>query len=139
MGATQLIGHIDIALGMREAGASQRDIATQLGISQAVVSKLLRKFTMTTFKTRGPRRVYKRSTTDRHNRRVVRLAMKLKSITLQDLTNRLDLGVSKKTIASHLKEVGIRKRIARTKPHLTSEHMSARLAWAKEHESWTFE
>jgi predicted transcriptional regulator len=77
---------------MREAGASQRDIAIQLGISQAAVSKLLRKVTMTTFKTRGPRRVYKRSTTDRDNRRVVRLAMKLKRITLQDLTSDEEVG-----------------------------------------------
>jgi hypothetical protein len=95
MGTTQLIeSHIDIAFGMWEAGDSQRVIIIQLGTSQAAVSKLLRKVTMITFKTRGPRRVYQKSTTDRANRRIVRLALKPKRITLQDLTNRLDTGVS---------------------------------------------
>lgn len=124
---------------MHHIGSSQRAIAEQLGVTQSAVCQLLRKVKITTFKTRGPRRVYHRSTTDRDSRRIARLAMKFRRITLQDLTNRLDLNVSKKTIARRLKEVGIQKRIARTKPHLTLQHMEARLLWAREHQSWTVE
>jgi arginine repressor len=125
---------IGVALGMQRAGATQRAIAEQLGVTQPTVSRLLCKVKITNFKTRGTRRAYTRKTTDRDSRRIARLALKLKCITLQDLTNHHGLNVSKKTIARRLKEVGIQKRIARTKPHLISEHMSARLEWAKAHQ-----
>lgn len=140
MARQQLIeSQIGIALGMHAAGASQRVIAEQLGITQASVSRLLRKHRITTFKTRGPRRQYHRSTSDRDNRRIARLALKLRRITLQDLARECGLKVSKKTIARRLKEIGIQKRIARTKPHLSLQHMEARLLWAREHEHWTVE
>ena len=128
MAKQQLIeSQIGIALGMHHAGSSQRAIAEQLGVTQSAVCQLLRKVKITIFKTRGPRRVYRKSTTNRDSRRIARLAMKFRRITLQDLTNRLDLNVSKKTITRRLKEIDIRKRIARTKPHLTLQHMETRL------------
>jgi transposase len=130
---------IGIALGMQAVGAPQRVIAEQLGITQATVSRLLRKHRITTFKTRPPRSRRPRSTSDRDNRRIARLALKFRRITLQDLARECGLNVSKKTIARRLKEVGIRKRVARTKPHLSLQHMEARLLWAREHENWTVE
>jgi predicted transcriptional regulator len=138
MGTKQLIeSQIGIALGIHRAGAQQQAIAKQLGVTQVAVSKLLRNHSITTFKYHGPRRVYKRSTTDRENRRIVRLALKLKRVSLQDLANATGLNLSKKTIARRLKEAGTQKRIARTKPYLTPEHMLAQLEWAKAHEAWT--
>ena len=90
---------------------------------------------ITTFKTRNPRRVYKHSITDRTSRRITRLALKLCHISLQDLINRLDLNLCKKTIALHLKRLGIQKRIAHTKSHLSPQHMTVRLEWATAHET----
>jgi len=73
---------------------------------------------------------------DRTSRRIARLALKLRRISLQDLINGLDLNLSKTTIAL-LKHLRIQKRIARTKSHLSPQHMAARLEWAKAHETWT--
>jgi hypothetical protein len=108
-----------------------------LGVNQSTVSRLFRNVSITTFQTRGPRRVYKHTVTNRESRRITRLALKLRRITTQDLINELDLNISRKTIIRILRANNIRKRIARTKPHLTQSHMSARLEWAKLHESWT--
>jgi transposase len=138
MGKQHLIeSKIGIALGMHRTGASQRAIAKELGVNQSTVSRLFRKVSITTFKTRGPRRVYKHSITNRESRRITRLALKLRRITIEDLINELGYNISKKTVRGILREKDIRKRIARTKPHLTQSHMSARLEWAKQHESWT--
>ena len=81
----------------------------------------LEKISNITFKTRGPYRVYKRSITDRISRRIARLALKLRRVSLQDLNP------SKKTVTLHLKHLEIQKRIARTKQHLSSRRMTARL------------
>lgn len=56
---------IGVAFGVHEARASQRIIADQLGGSRATVSRLFNKISITAFKTRGPRRIYKASITDR--------------------------------------------------------------------------
>ena len=72
---------------------------------------------------------------DRTSCRIARLALKLRRISLQDLINGLDLNLSKTTIALHLKHLGIQKPIARTKSHLSPQHMTARLEWAKTHET----
>ena len=100
MAKTQFIeSQIGVALGMHRAGASQRAIAKQLSVKQPTVSRLLRNVSITTFKTRSSRRVYKRFITNRESRSIARLAVKLRRITLQDLTNQLGLHVSKNTIA----------------------------------------
>ena len=71
--------------------------------------------------------------------RVVRLSLMFIYIILRDLTNRLDLNISKKTIIRRHREIDIRKRIARTKLHLTLQHMEARLLWAGEPQPWMIE
>lgn len=138
MGKQHLIeSKIGIALEMYHSGMSQRAIANELGVNQSTVSRLFRHVSITTFKTRGPRCVYKRSVTNTQSRRITRLALKLRRITIQDLMNELGYNISKKTVACISRENGIRKRVARTKPHLTQSHMSARLESAKQHETWT--
>lgn len=119
-----LDSQIGIALGMHKAGASQRKIAAQLRVTQSTISRLLRRATIGTFRKRGPRRQYKRLTNNRDNRHLTRLALKLRRISLSDLKSQSGLKISKTTIARHLKEVSIRKRVARTKPHLTDNHKS---------------
>ena len=51
MTGKQLIeSQIGIALGMRRAGASQRQIAAELGVEQSAISRLLLKYISTQFK-----------------------------------------------------------------------------------------
>ena len=138
MGKQHLIeSKIGIALGIYHSDISQYTIAKELGVNQSTISRLFRNVSITTFKTRGPRRVYKHSVTNHESRRITRLALKLRRITIQDLINELDYNISKKIVARILKESDIRKRVAHTKPHLTQSHISARLEWAKQHETWT--
>jgi len=130
---------IGIALGMHHSGATQCAIASQLQVTQSTISRLLRRHNISTFKQRGIRRYYRCKTTERADRRIVRTALASRRTTLRDLTKKLDLGVSHRTIQRRLKEAGIQKRIACTKPHLSPEHMAKRLEWAKERENWTVE
>lgn len=118
---------IDIALGMHHSGMSQHAIAKELGVNQSTVSRRFRNVSIATFKTRGPRRVYKHSVANRESRRITRLVIKLRRMIIQDLINELGYNISKKTVACILRENSIRKRVTRTKPHLTQSHMSARL------------
>jgi arginine repressor len=118
---------IGIALSMHCSGMSKYAIATELGVNQSTISRLFPNMSIITFKTRGPRRVYKHSVTNRESRCITRLAIKLRRMTIQDLINELGYNISKRTVARILKENDIRKRVARTKPHLTQNHMSARL------------
>ena len=55
MTGKQLIeSQIGIDLGIRCAGASQCQIAAELGVEQSTISRLLLKYTSTQFKQRGP-------------------------------------------------------------------------------------
>jgi arginine repressor len=138
MGKQPLIeGKIGIALGMHSSGVSQCAIANELGVNQSTVSRLFGNVSIIAFKTRSPRRVYKHPVTNRESRRITRLALKLRRITIQDLINELGYNISKKTVARILRENGIRKRVACTKPHLIQSHMFARFEWAKQNETWT--
>ena len=140
MTGKQLIeSQIGVALGMRRAGSSQRQIAAELGVQQSTISRLFVRHTTTQFKKRGPRRQYKRATTQRDDRYLARVALKFRRMSLQAITNDTGLNISKTTVQRRLKELGINKRVARTKPHLTPQHMAARLEWALEHENWTVE
>jgi len=126
---------IDVALGMHEAGASQRVIAEQLSVSQTSLTFIPQNLNYY-FQNSRFISIHKRSITDRTSHRIARLALKLPRISLQDLINRLDINLSKKTITLHLKHLGIQKRIAYAKPYLSPQHMIARLEWAKTHEIW---
>jgi hypothetical protein len=103
------------------AGASQRLIAAELGVQQPTISSLFQKITISTLKKRGPRRLYKRATNARTDRLIVRTALKARRMSLKALTSEVNLGVSYKTIQRRLKAAGIRKRVARTKPFLSSK------------------
>ena len=72
---------IGVALRMYEVDASQRVTVEQLDVSQTTISRLFHKISIITFKTRHPRRVYKRSITDRISRRIAGFTLKLRRIT----------------------------------------------------------
>jgi transposase len=140
MTGKQLIeSQIGVALGMKRTGASQRQIAAELGVQQFTISCLFLKYTTTQFRKCGPRREYKRATTKHDARYLARVALKFRRMSLQAVTNDTGLSISKTTVQRRLKELGINKRVVHIKPHLTPQHMATRLEWALEHENRTVE
>ena len=112
---------------MHEADASQCVIAEQLSISQSAISLLFRKIAITTLKLA----VHVASTSVLLPIASLVALLDLLSnyvchISFQDLISHLDLNLSKKIIALHLKHLEIQKRIARIKLYISSQHMIVR-------------
>ena len=132
-------GQIGLALGMKYAGATQRQIAIELSVQQPSISRLFHKSTTTPFQNRGPRRCYKCVTDLCTDRLIVRTVIKARHMSLKALATKVNFNVSYKTIQYRLKSVDIKKGIARTKPFLLPKSMVNRLKWALEHQYWTVE
>src|SRR5271154_1629094 len=130
---------ISIALGMARAGASQHQIATELGIKQPTVWNLLHTFTITTIENHHVHRHSHRATTPRTDCLIVRTALKARHMSLKAFATEVNINVSYKTIQCRLKAASIRKCIARTKPFLSPKSMANRLQWALDHQHWTVE
>ena len=65
--------------------------------------------------------------------------MKNAEAVRKEALSSLKLKVSRNTIARVLKDAGYAARVMKQKPLLTKKHKQKRLAWAKEHETWTID
>ena len=76
------------------------------------------------------------------DRRIARLALNNRRASSGDINKELrEMGVkvSDRTVRRRLVNAGLRARIARKKPFLNDAQHQKRLAWAKEHVTWTAE
>ena len=128
-------------IGMLHSGLSQRHVANVLGVSQSVVSRMWNRF-ITTGNVRhlhaGGR---ERSTNEVQDRFLVVQARRHRfdnTTTLRkDFQNATDVRISTQTIRNRLHDAGLRSRRPAIRVPLTRYHVQMRLAWARDHVTWT--
>jgi hypothetical protein len=137
----QHLSDVDIGkiLGLAKAAMSQRKIASLMKCSQKAVQHTLATYLFETFQGRNKRREYERKTTKLQDRHIERILNDNYNLPLQDITNIVDLPVSKWTIARRRSEKGLGSYIAATKPGLKAENIAKRLEWANKYKDWTVE
>ena len=128
-------------IGMLHSGLSQRHVANVLGVSQSVVSRMWNRF----IATGNVRHLYaggrERSTNEVQDRFLVVQARRHRfdnATTLRrDFQNATGVRISTQTIRNRLHDAGLRSRRPAIRVPLTRYHVQMRLAWARDHVTWT--
>ena len=131
-------------IGMLHSGLSQRHVANVLGVSQSVVSRMWNRF-ITTGNVRhlhaGGGGGRERSTNEVQDRFLVVQARRHQfdnATTLRrDFQNATGVRISTQTIRNRLHDAGLRSRRPAIRVPLTRYHVQMRLAWARDHVTWT--
>jgi len=91
---------------------------------------------VTTAKGRGRNKC----TSDKTDRRIVRLALKNRKSTANEINSILqdsNVKISDRTVRRRLVSAGLKARIPRKRPYLNEKQRKKRLTWAKAHINWT--
>ena len=124
-----------MVIALHEAGHIQSAIAARLNCSQSTVCRTIRKYESTGSVADLPRMERPRSTTDRENRYIKRVALANRFMNstrlISHLPCHLRAKVNNRTIRRRLAEMGIEARWPRQKPALTPRHIKQRLEWGK--------
>ena len=132
---------VNRGIGMLHSGLSQRHVANVLGVSQSVVSRMWKRF-ITTGNVRhlhaGGR---ERSTNEVQDRFLVVQARRHRFDTAttlrRDFQNATGVRISTQTIRNRLHDAGLSSRRPAIGVPLTRYHVQMRLAWARDHVTWT--
>jgi hypothetical protein len=135
------LSDVDIGkiLGLAKAAMPQRKIAALLKCCQNTVQNILATYRFDTFQGRNQRRDYPRKTSRREDRYILRALQQNNDLPLQDITNKINFGISERTVRRRRSEAGLGSYIAVEKPALTAENVRKRLDWAIKHKDWTIE
>jgi len=132
---------IDIGkiLGLAKAAWPQRKIAALMKCTQSVIQNILATYLFETFQGRNARREYQRKTSKREDRYILRALQQNNDLPLQDITNKIALGISTTTLRRRRSESGLGSYIAVKKPGLSANNVRKRLEWAIKYKDWTVE
>jgi len=126
-------------LGMRKAGASIRDIATETGRAPSTVHDTLMKAPTRVHHASAPRSA-PRKTTNRQDRLLRRLAInsggERRRQPLAELHENVMPDVSRRTVQRRLKDDLIKKWKAKGRPELLPEHMKKRMELVQYFDAW---
>ena len=124
-------------IGMLHSGLSQRHVANVLGVSQVVVSRMWNRF----ITTGNVRHLHAGGETTQQMRFLVVQARRHRfdnATTLRkDFQNATSVRISTQTIRNRLHDAGLRSRRPAIRVPLTRYHVQMRLAWARDHATWT--
>uniref|UniRef100_A0A672Z1Z5 Transposase Tc1-like domain-containing protein n=1 Tax=Sphaeramia orbicularis TaxID=375764 RepID=A0A672Z1Z5_9TELE len=126
------------AIGMLDAGLTARNVARRLQVHESTISRLRTRFRDTGTTQDRPRSGRPRVTTrnqDRHIR-LAHLRDRQLSATRTALTG---ANCSAITIRRHLREKGFKNKKQIQRPRLLQLHKTARLDFAREHQTWDTE
>jgi len=135
------LSSVDIGkiLGLAKAAMPQRKIAALMKCSKNAIQNILAKYLFETFQGLNPRRDYPRKTSKREDRYILRALQQNNDLPLQDITNKVCLGMSTTTLRRRRSQAGLGSYIAAEKPGLSAENIRLRLEWAQKYKDWTIE
>uniref|UniRef100_A0A667XNA2 Transposase Tc1-like domain-containing protein n=1 Tax=Myripristis murdjan TaxID=586833 RepID=A0A667XNA2_9TELE len=126
---------------MLQTGCSQAEVATELRVSQSVISRLQQRYRETGRVTERHRSGRPLATSHTDDRFIVNSALRNRMMNATQLKARLrevrGTQVSCQTIRNRLHQHGLRARRPARVPDHTTRHRCHRLAWAREHLRWT--
>src|SRR5579859_2907172 len=126
-------------LGLAKASMPQRAIANLMKCGKTAVQNILGTYLFETFQGRNLRHNHPRKTTQHEDRYIERALMQNSFLPLADITNKIGLDISERTVRRRRSEAGLGSYIAAEKPGLTAENIYKRLEWAKKYKDWTTE
>ena len=130
-----------LAIAMLQTGRSQMEVATELGVSQSVISRLQQRYRETGRVTERRRSGRPLATSRADDRYIVNAALRNRMMNATQLQARLrevrGTQVSRQTIRNRLHQRGLHARRPARVPDHTTRHRHHRLAWAEEHLRWT--
>lgn len=133
-----------VAVTLRQEGYTYDQIAKRIGggADKSGVYRVCLKFeqfgTVKDLSKTGRKKI----TTANDDRMIARIVMKDRGISSKQvagLLNSSGVKVSGRTVRRRLCRVGLKSRIPRKKPYLNLKQRQKRVAWAKEHSTWTCE
>lgn len=131
---------VDRAVGLLQAGCSQRRVATELGVSQSVVGRLWHRYLETGSSARRPQSGRPRATTERQDRSLVLMAKRRRfdsATTLnRDFRETSNTTISAQTVRNRLHAADLHARRPVVRPPLTVRHRRDRLQFAQERAGW---
>ncbi|POS84576.1 hypothetical protein EPUL_002798 [Erysiphe pulchra] len=126
--------------GLRDAGKSHDEIASQLKISLCQVGHALRRGKVTPRKRNGRLPIFSSDDVDEIENFVRSSLMNRKMTYLELATGPFRyLGVSERIIQSELRKRGYRRHPAHKKPPVSEQTKTIRKEWAEAHVYWTVE
>lgn len=126
------------AIGMKNAGMSNRQIAANFGVNNSVISRLVARHRQTGSIEDRPRSGRPRKTTPREDRFLARQARLHPFSTAGQLRGMWPTGgqISDRTVIRRLHRSRLRARRPLKRPELTRRHRQARMEWARHHRHW---
>jgi transposase len=112
-------------------------IAAKLNRHPGTIRRLFSKINKQGSSKRKPGSGRHRTTSAREDRMIVRQAKRDRRGSASSIKASLGLSVTEKTVRNRLREAGMRSYWATKKPFISEENRKKRIAWAKEHLSWT--
>lgn len=129
------------ALGLLEAGFSQRRVAEMMGVSHSVISRAHQRHRETGLYSERPRSGRPVSTTPRNDRYLMNLSLRNRFHSARRLNNDFAAAtgviVSTQTIRNRLHRANMHARRPAQCVPLNPAHRRIRLNWAREHVRWT--
>ena len=124
-------------IALHQTNHNIRKIAEIVNCPKSSVFNVINQETLDKENSSNTKRGRKPKLNDRERRSILR-SLSSPGSSANTIKAELDLKVSKSTILRAIKSSGIFKyRKMASKPKLTSDHQAARLAWARQHMSWT--
>ena len=129
------------AITLKREGYSYREIAKKIdpSMTPSGIWKLCVRFQATGLISNQTGKGRKRATTVKTDRRIVRMALKNRQITADEINESLQesgIKITSRTVRNRLIAGGLRARIPRKKPYLNVRQRTARVQWAKQHVHW---
>ena len=128
------------AIGMLEAGDTQRHVAILFGVSQSVISRLWTRFHGTGTVNERRRSGRPLVTSQRQDRYIVTLARRQRFQPAPRLTHEFNvatgLNITPQTLRNRLHDSNLRAYRPAVRPRLLPRHRQARLEFARQHVNW---
>ena len=126
-------------IGMRMAGLSGRDIASNLGLIQSTVNRVIKRHETSGSVENGPRSGRPKMLTERDNRHLINNMKKDRRSTIRELGEELPSKPSQATVRLSLHHYNFHSRIAAKKPFICARNQGKRLEFALKHQNLTVE
>ena len=129
------------ALALLDEGFGVREVSRRFQVSHSTIQRLRDRFNATGSSQERPHTGRPRVTTRQQDRQLILGALRDRTSTSMTLRGHLrtatGVNISRRTVGRRLHEAGLRSRRPAVRPILSAINRRRRLAWARQHVTWT--
>ena len=131
------------ALALLDEGFGVREVSRRFQVSHSTIQRLRDRFNATGSSQERPHTGRPRVTTRQQDRQLILGALRDRTSTSMTLRGHLrtatGVNISRRTVGRRLHEAGLRSRRPAVRPILSAINRRRRLAWARQHVTWTWQ